>query len=88
LYHWQVRESPIPHDEIVSSSANMHMIPANDEILAALQHRRRGEVVGLKGFLVDVSRQNWYWNTSLTRADSGVGACALVYVEKIEPVSR
>jgi hypothetical protein len=87
FYYWQVREYPIPHDEIVTSSANMHMIPANDDVLDTLKNIRQGEVVRLKGLLVDASRSNWYWNTSLTRADSGMGACELVYVIQIEPVS-
>jgi len=45
-------------------------------------------VIHLQGFLVDASRgDGWRWRTSMSRDDTGDGACELVYVESIEPVS-
>ena len=41
-----------------------------------------GDVVSLSGFLVDVSRADgWRWTSSLSREDSGGGACELLWVE-------
>jgi hypothetical protein len=46
---------------------------------------RAGEVIHLQGFLVDASRANgWRWRTSMSRDDTGDGACELVYVESVE----
>lgn len=87
FYHWHVDAFPIPRREIEQSSANMHMIPADDAARRELERVRPGEVIHLQGFLVDASRRDgWYWHTSMTRNDTGDGACELVYVESVESV--
>lgn len=79
-YRWQ-GAPPIPADEIARSSANMHMIPANDEVAAALHRIRRDDRVRIDGWLVQVDAEDgWRWRSSLRRDDSGGGACELVYV--------
>ncbi|MGC1550600.1 MAG: hypothetical protein WA777_18925 [Rhodanobacter sp.] len=88
FYYWHVDDFPIPRREIETSSANMHMIPADDLVRRSLERVRTGELVHLKGFLVDANRPNgWRWRTSMTRDDTGNGACELVYVESIDPVT-
>lgn len=75
---------PIPEQEIIRNSANMHMIPANKSIAAALKTIRPGEVIRIRGHLVDVDHESgWKWRTSLTRNDTGQGACELIYVEDV-----
>jgi hypothetical protein len=84
FYYWHVDRFPIPQDEIVASSANMHMIPADDGVKQALERVRPGQVVHVEGFLVDINRRDGrWWHTSLTRTDSGAGACEIIYVESI-----
>lgn len=79
-YRWQ-GAPPIPVDEIVRSSANMHMIPADDAVAAALRRVERGQRVRIDGWLVEVNAgEGWRWRSSLTREDSGGGACELVFV--------
>jgi hypothetical protein len=64
----------------------MHLIPASDAVRRSIDRVRPGELVHLEGFLVDARRPDgWHWNTSLTREDTGFGACELVYVEEIGP---
>ncbi len=88
FYHWHVDRFPIPRREIETSSANMHMIPADNSVRDALEHVHKGDVIHLEGFLVDASRPGgWRWRTSMTRDDTGNGACELVYVESIAPVT-
>jgi hypothetical protein len=86
-YMWRQRSGhalPIPPDEIISHSANMHMIPANGEIEKKLEDVRKGHVVELKGFLVMVTKPGgWRWKSSLSRTDTGMGACELVWVEAL-----
>lgn len=66
-------------------AANMHLIPASDRVRDQLEAMRPGHVVHLQGSLVDISGPGGYtWNTSLTRDDSGAGACELFYVEAAE----
>ncbi|NKJ21662.1 hypothetical protein [Dyella sp. SG609] len=89
FYYWRVEEFPIPQRDIEISSANMHMIPADDAVRRALERVRPGQVIHLQGFLVDASRPDgWRWHTSMTREDTGNGACELVFVEEIGTVSR
>lgn len=85
--HWQFPTPPIPVREIERSAANMHIIPANDGVLAAVRRLRPGQLVHLEGFLVDARRPDgWRWQTSMSRTDTGDGACELVYVESAEAV--
>lgn len=63
-------------------SANMHLIPASAAVRRTLESARAGQVVSLRGQLVDATRPDGFrWRTSLTRNDTGAGACELVYVE-------
>lgn len=83
-YSWQ-DQPPIPPQEIIESSANMHMIPANEVVRRALDQARAGRTVELAGKLVEVRHPSgWRWNSSLSRSDSGAGACELVYVESAQ----
>lgn len=62
----------------------MHMIPAAAEIAGQLKSIRPGNMVHLKGLLVEVtSTEGWRWKSSLTRADTGGGACELILVESL-----
>jgi len=79
-YRWK-HDPPIPPGEIVRSSANMHMVPADDEVAAALRDVDAGDRVRIDGWLVQVNTPDgWRWRSSLTREDSGGGACEVVYV--------
>lgn len=83
FYRWPSLP-PIPPTEIVEHSANMHMIPANDDIRKRLKAVNKGQIVRLSGYLVRVqAKDGWHWNSSMTRSDSGEGACELVWVKSI-----
>ena len=82
-YYWQTDEFPIPRREIETNSANMHMIPANPQVAAALSAVRAGERIALSGQLVRVDGDDGFtWVSSLSREDTGAGACELVWVEQ------
>ncbi len=86
FYTWQPRGAlPVPREAVISHSANTHLIPANEQVRSALARLRVGEVVHLTGPLVDARRDDGAWiNTSLTRLDSGPGACEVLLVETVE----
>lgn len=80
---------PIPQTEIVSHSANMHIIPATPAIAARCKSLRAGSLVRLVGDLVEASGPGIpRWRSSLSRTDTGNGACELVYVEEIQEITR
>lgn len=84
FYSWWVNTFPVPRAEIESHSANMHMIPASDAIERQLKSIRAGNMVHLKGYLVEVTGKDGFrWKSSLTRTDTGGGACELILVESL-----
>lgn len=84
FYFWRTEDAPIPLREIETHSANMHMIPASDTVRERLLDIRPGQVIRLQGKLVDVqAADGWQWRSSLTREDTGAGACELVWVEDV-----
>ncbi len=85
FYYWHVNNFPIPREEIQSHSANMHMIPADANVRKTLQSIKAGNIVRLQGYLVEAkTADGWRWKSSLTREDSGSGACELVLVQSVE----
>ena len=83
-YHWSCKDFPISRGNIETHSANMHLIPADADVRGGILHLRPGQVVSLEGFLVRADSPNgWHWISSLTRDDTGAGACELVYVEQL-----
>jgi len=84
-YRWRYEGSlPVSDQQIISSSGNMHMIPATASVERSLMKLREGDVIVLDGYLVDVDHESgWRWRTSMNRTDTGAGACEIVYVESI-----
>ncbi len=84
FYYWHVDQFPIPREAIETNSANMHMIPADDAIEAQLKDVHVGQLVRIEGYLVQANaKDGFYWKSSLTRQDTGAGACELVFVKKL-----
>lgn len=84
FYHWSAARLPIPKQAISSHSANMHMVPADSRVEKVLKSLREGEVVRIAGHLIRADAPDgWRWVSSLTREDSGNGACELVWVREI-----
>jgi len=89
FYFWRVREFPIPEREIIESSANMHLIPADDSVERAIRRTRVGDIVSFDGYLVEADLPNGgKWVSSLSRSDTGAGACELVWVENFSIAPR
>jgi hypothetical protein len=83
-YYWRVSEFPIPQREIETHSANMHIIPATPAIDDRLKALRTGQIVRLKGYLVEArAPDGWRWRSSLSREDTGAGACEVVWLEEL-----
>lgn len=85
FYYWHYDdEPPIPRAAIQSHSANWHLVPANDSVWRSLRGVRVGEVVHLEGMLIDISNPDFgVMRTSLSRDDTGAGACEIIYVQAV-----
>lgn len=87
-YFWRTRDPSLDLHYIATHSANMHMIPATHNLARALAHVGGGDRVRLRGLLVDVEGSGFRWQTSMTRDDTGPGACELVWVEALQRGQR
>jgi hypothetical protein len=85
-YRW-AGQLPFEKSYIRDHSANVHIIPATDNLNLAIKRLRPGDLVLLEGLLVDIEggkgANTQLVRTSLTRADSGAGACEILYVERL-----
>lgn len=96
LEHFRIRQggrffSIYPDEQAIDlktamlNASNMHLIPANGVMKDRLAGVKPGNIVRLRGQLVSVlGPDNFTWSSSLTRTDTGNGACELFYVESIE----
>jgi hypothetical protein len=85
-YRWGNEGPPMSPDDIATHSANMHLVPADATVAAALARVRAGEQIHLEGWLVRIDADDgWHWASSMSRADVGDGSCELVLVCTIAP---
>lgn len=85
FYTWS-GESPYRKEDIRSESSNVHIVPGSSNLRRALLQIERGDVVELSGALIyarRAQRQTVEWRSSLSRTDSGGGACELMLVDRL-----
>ena len=86
FYSWRPKRMlPIPQQAVIEHSANTHVIPLDAVVARQLKRLRVGQVVHLNGYLVNGVRDDGaYITTSLTRSDTGPGACEVMLVEEVD----
>ncbi len=85
FYFWRTPSNTLDLRYIESHSANMHMIPATPNLRKALRAVDDGDLVRIKGLLVNASTaEGFTWGTSMNRTDTGPGACELIWVEELQ----
>ena len=83
-YRWRTETLPIPRHEIERSSANMHMVPATHKTASLLEEVQKGDVIHIRGYLMRADTADGrVWISSLTRDDTGGGACEIIFVQEI-----
>jgi hypothetical protein len=89
-YWWKYGASFPKQDDryIARWSSNNHIIPASDNLKKAAKSVSEGDLVVLEGYLVSVDAKKgddtFFWNSSLSRSDTGDGSCEVLYLEKIK----
>lgn len=85
FYRWQTDRYPIPRNDVIRHSTNIHLIPATAAVEGAIARIREGHVVRLQGRLVNVRGPDGSrWRTSTSRTDAGMGACEILWLESVE----
>ena len=87
-YHYKWKEgSSIEGSYVITHSGNHHIIPATENIRRAIKTVKNKDKVILEGLLVNIKGtyqgRTVFWNTSLSRNDTGNGSCELFYVLKV-----
>lgn len=83
---YQIRydaEIPVSASYITENTANVHLIPADEHIASRMAGIRVNDLVTLEGQLAQVVFREGTWTSSLTRSDTGDGACEILYVTRI-----
>lgn len=86
-FSWQLNEEVggLSIDEAVVSMANTHFIPKDQAMFEKMKQVHQGDVLQVRGYLVDIEVGGRYEvDTSLSRDDTGDGACEILWVEALE----
>jgi hypothetical protein len=86
-FYWYVARDFTPElgHEISTHASNMHIIPANPAVEKTLSSVKKGQVVYIKGFLIEAAASDgWKWRSSLSREDTGDGACELIWATELQ----
>jgi len=76
-------------EDVVKNSANMHIIPVTNEIKNKIAQVTKGDIINLQGYLINLEKPNGgNWKSSISRTDSGNGACELVWVESFDIITN
>ena len=86
--NWKIDRLPVPAEQAMQMVSNMHIIPANPQIAKEIKKVKRGDLVRLKGELVEVKDQDLVWTSSLTPTDTGDGACEVFRVSSIQWIEK
>lgn len=74
-------------NQVMTHSANTHILPANADIARRVKNVRRDDIVHLQGYLVQVTKRDGFlWRSSLSRGDTGDGSCEVLWVTSVEVV--
>ncbi len=90
FYRWTGEDPGFRGDEM----SNSHIVPATETIARLANRVRVGDQVVMRGRLVDyeTSYSNGETigrrNTSLTREDTGNGACEIIYLDDLRTIKR
>ena len=87
---WWHEDGTMSPQVIQEHVANHHLVPGSDDVAREMKRVRKGDLVTLRGKLVDVEildrkgASKFRSRTSLSRSDVGSGACEQMWVEAIE----
>lgn len=87
---WQVQEQDVVFNN--NEISNNHLLPANEEINGKIKESRVGDQIYIRGYLanynITATDLNVSRNTSISRNDTGNGACEVIYVTDFQILKR
>ena len=86
--NWQMARPPLPPQVATQLVSNMHIIPANPKIAEEIKKVKRGDLIQLKGDLVQINDKDLVWKSALDWNGVGDGACKLIRVDSIQWIEK
>lgn len=83
-YYVYDRDISVSGKYIAEHSANVHIIHQDSLVLKEIEKLKTHDHIRLTGYLVSVNFDDGPWESSLTRHDTGKGACEIMYVTRVE----
>lgn len=90
FYYWRIPSfDKISRSQIEENSANVHVGGINDIISNQLEDLSQDDLVYLEGYLVNVinNKNGYRFISSLTRKDTGAGACEVFLITKVVKIN-
>jgi hypothetical protein len=85
FFFWRTSDPEVDVGYVIRHSANTHVIPASVDVRRAFAAIDPGDLVRLRGLLVDVhGPRGLTWNTSLVRDDHGDRGCEILWTESVQ----
>lgn len=82
-YYWEMIQPSISIHEIRTHTANVRFITPDEEKTEQLANLRIGQVIRVKGYLVDVaSDEGWKIKSSTERSDSGKEGTEIIWINE------
>lgn len=84
--YWDFKTYEDYHSFNENEVANNHLITADPDIQNRIRNLKIGNQIHIKGNLVNYENEKTGWkrSTSMTREDTGNGACEVIFVEELE----
>lgn len=75
---------PIARQEVALHAVNTHIIPAGPDLEKQVKAIRKGDLIEIRGYLVDVSSEGGFtWRTSVDPLGFGEHSCKIIWVENL-----
>lgn len=90
--YWVKHNVGIDLSYVGHHSANTHVLYADKNLRKAVARLKKGDVVEMTGYLIFLTGQykgrDIWWNSSLSRTDSGKGSCEVFYLTSLQKGSK
>lgn len=91
FYYWKIPSfEKIKREMIEINSANVHIGAINKEIKNELENLDKNDLIYFEGYLVNVvnNKNGYRFVSSLTRKDTGAGACEVFLITKVVKINE
>lgn len=84
-YRMDMTKHPIPAQRIGEQSTMIHALPSSKMIQDELNKIRKGNIITIKGYIVDVKSiaDNWFWKSDYRNESLGGRHSQIVWIEEI-----